>query len=109
MPPVPPCGPMPTCLPSSSATDWIGASGSTMNWNGVSYIGNSARALRNCFPPVHSPLPLQPCCAMPSVTNASWISPDSMSLRFSTGPSVSRAATAKPSLRVSSRASPSPY
>jgi hypothetical protein len=79
-----------------------------MNWNGVSYIGKTARMARNARPPVHSPLPFQACCAMPSVTKPSSIAPASMRAMFSVGPSVGRANTGSSSARVSSFASPSP-
>src|SRR6516164_296081 len=63
MPVVPPCGPIPTRLSVKSETVRMPDRCSVMNWNGVSYIGKTARIARNCLPPVHSPDPFQACCA----------------------------------------------
>src|SRR5262249_52528220 len=71
--------------------------------------GKTARIARYCLPPVHSPDPFQACCATPSETKATWISPASSSLMFSVGPSVARAKPEPSSLRVNRFARPSPY
>ena len=76
---MPVSGPTPIRLPVMSASERIFVSPSATKWNGVSYIGNSARISRYCLPFVQSPEPFHACKATPIVTNPSCASPASIS------------------------------
>ena len=108
MPQVPAFGPTPTFLPAMPSTDLMPLDCSVTKWNGVSYIGKTARMLRICPFDLAQSVPFQACSAGPIVVMPSSAFLPLISIRFDTGPCDCCVDTWMPSFSVSSVATTPP-